>query len=976
MFKENLKNPPKKYRPSPFWSWNERLDPEETRLQVRQMDEVGLGGYFMHARGGLQTEYMSEEWMDNVLAATKEGDSLGMQPWGYDENGWPSGFGSGAVNGLGIRYQQKYLRCEETEEAKNTEATITNIEYQDKNLHFYYEVNPYYVDTLDGEVTDEFLRSTHAKYKENMGGDFTKMKGFFTDEPQISRNGIPWSFIMEKEYKAAYGDDLLPLLPALFYDTHNAKQVRYRFYRLITKLFSHNFFEKIQLWCREQGSALTGHLVLEEGVVGHVFANGACMPHYEFFDIPGMDHLGRSMASVQTDMQLVSVANQLGKKQILSETFALSGWNVSFEELRWIYESQMVRGVNWLCQHLEGYSLRGIRKRDYPASLFRHQPWWKEYKVFNDAMSRIGMLMAEGEINTKLLVLHSVESSWTEMMVNNGAAEDYCRRMNEVMGRLEAQQFNYHLGDSIIMERHGSVEKGKLKIGKMSYSVVVVPPTACFAQNTYNLLKEFKEQGGTLIFVERVPEYIDGTKTDAFLRLAGNCPVVAMEDLTAFIPDGLHNIRLSYKGDRNDTPILVNSRRFSQQGMTMHYLMNPCEITHQVKATVKGGSAAMFNAFEGTEEPAVYIKCGDELNISLTLPSRGSAIIFVYDGDVAQPAKENKKQVQDITHRLKGEWEILSSTPNSLTLDYCDVYFDGQLHGKGVPISDVQEMACNFGRKVNTRLVFPFNLRRLAFKECELVIETPEIFTVKVNGREIKNKVTGTFHDSAFKCIDIYPALVAGINQIELICDFVQSEKVYENIEKSYKFESEKNKLSYDMELEAIYLKGDFGVYTDSPFHSLDKRALRVAGGFYLAERTTTVTHGALCTQGYPFFAGSMTFAKKINLTACEKENALIQFSRLCSNVTEVKVNGTAAGKIMWQPYSLDISNLLREGENEIEITVTGNLRNLLGPFHLEQGECHGVCPRHFFHSSRLWNWGDNADWNDGYCFVEYGLFF
>jgi len=26
------------------------------------------------------------------------------------ENGWPSGFGSGAVNELGLKYQQKYLR--------------------------------------------------------------------------------------------------------------------------------------------------------------------------------------------------------------------------------------------------------------------------------------------------------------------------------------------------------------------------------------------------------------------------------------------------------------------------------------------------------------------------------------------------------------------------------------------------------------------------------------------------------------------------------------------------------------------------------------------------------------------------------------------------------------------------------------------------------------------------------------------------
>ena len=104
--------------------------------------------------------------------------------------------------------------------------------------------------------------------------------------------------------------------------------------------------------------------MLEEDFYEHILANGSCMPCYEFMDIPGMDHLCRGMPSVQTEMQLTSVCNQLGKKQILSETFALCGWNVSFEDLRLLYEHQMVHGVNLLCQHLEGYSLRGIRKRD------------------------------------------------------------------------------------------------------------------------------------------------------------------------------------------------------------------------------------------------------------------------------------------------------------------------------------------------------------------------------------------------------------------------------------------------------------------------------------------------------------------------------------------------------------------------------------------------------------------------------------
>ena len=78
---------PKEYRPIPFWSWNEKLETGETREQIRQMDEAGIGGFFMHARGGLQISYMEDEWFDNVSASVEEGLKRGMRPWAYDENG-------------------------------------------------------------------------------------------------------------------------------------------------------------------------------------------------------------------------------------------------------------------------------------------------------------------------------------------------------------------------------------------------------------------------------------------------------------------------------------------------------------------------------------------------------------------------------------------------------------------------------------------------------------------------------------------------------------------------------------------------------------------------------------------------------------------------------------------------------------------------------------------------------------------------
>jgi hypothetical protein len=125
-----------------------------------------------------------------------------------------------------------------------------------------------------------------------------------------------------------------------------------------------------------------------------------------------MDWLGRPIYDCLTATALGSAAAQLGKKQVLSETFALAGHGVELNDLKRIYEWQMVRGINLLCPHLEGYSLRGIRKRDYPPAMYCQQPWWDDADTFFDSLSRIGMLLTEGKISADTLVIINQTTAW------------------------------------------------------------------------------------------------------------------------------------------------------------------------------------------------------------------------------------------------------------------------------------------------------------------------------------------------------------------------------------------------------------------------------------------------------------------------------------------------------------------------------------------------------------------------------------
>ena len=902
----DFKNVDKKYRPVPFWSWNEKLNVPESLRQTALMDEAGMGGYFMHARGGLQTEYMGEEWFENVSACIDECNKRGMHAWAYDENGWPSGFGGGIVNGKGEKYWQKYLRVRPSD-TDLSDIPDNRIIHNDTKNCFYYEVNPFYVDTLSGEVIADFINEIYVPYYEKFGSSF---EGFFTDEPQISRNGIPWSLTLPEKYKAAYGEDIYPILPLLFKNEEGYEDARIKFWKLVTELFSENFMKQIHDWCFAHNLKFTGHLVLEESLMSQLTSNGACMPHYEYLDIPGMDWLCRPIYPCLTQHQVASTAAQTGRKQVLSETFALCGHNVGHDELKRNYEWMMVRGINLMCQHLEGYSLRGIRKRDYPPAMYTQQPWWADYKVFNDAMSRVGMMLCEGRIEFDTLLMHNMTSAWICFNnADNSGIDKYNAALIDAVNKLEAKHVPFHLGDEILMERHGRVENGKLIIGEMSYSRVVIPEHIRFLDNTEKLLDEFRAAGGV---------------------------VTTVDDITP--------------NDVIDNPEITYTER-AYDGFTLHYFVNSTD--KEQKAIINKGSYA------------IDITTGEKLDFygEYTFPPFGSLVI-IDDGSkhAEKPRLKNLKALD-----LSGEWQVENVSENSLTLDTCTYYFDGELQQENGYILNVASRAYALERDVDIRCEFKVNVEYVPSK-LFLACETPEIFDIKINGKVIDKKDCGFFRDISFRKLDVSGYFNVGENVIETSVHFGQSKEVYENMKKAKIFESEKNKLTYDMEIEAMYLVGDFGVRCDGNFEEIQNDAEFFEGTFTIVKPALEVSLKNIEKQGYPFFSGEITLKKEFVLDStdykflCEKHGV---------NVIRVKVNGQECGKLLWAPYEIDLSDFLKPGVNTVEITLVNNLRNLLGPHHHVGGEIYVVSPASFFDEGCIWNGYHGGYFTGRYSFVH-----
>ncbi|KAF4438396.1 glycoside hydrolase family 2 [Fusarium acutatum] len=89
---EDFLNPPAEYRGAPLWCWNTKLERGRLLRQIDQLAEMGMGGFHIHSRVGLDTPYMGEEFMEHVKASIGAAKAKGVLACLYDEDRWSATF--------------------------------------------------------------------------------------------------------------------------------------------------------------------------------------------------------------------------------------------------------------------------------------------------------------------------------------------------------------------------------------------------------------------------------------------------------------------------------------------------------------------------------------------------------------------------------------------------------------------------------------------------------------------------------------------------------------------------------------------------------------------------------------------------------------------------------------------------------------------------------------------------------------------
>ncbi|MBR2950972.1 MAG: hypothetical protein IKC46_14140 [Lachnospiraceae bacterium] len=975
-------NPDSRFRGAPFWAWNTTLDKDQIRRQIGYLKEMGMGGFHMHSRTGMNTAYMSEEFLDMAAFCVEEARKNGMYAYLYDEDRWPSGAAGGHVT-KDEQYRARFLVLtpvsneDRVQGAKNysssahaaasgngrlvaayrielTNGYLTGYERLDitKELpadswYVYLETtaeNPWYnnqtyVDTLNPEAIKRFVEETHVKYKEKLGEDFGGIvPSIFTDEPQFSHKTmlgkaddkadvvLPYTESFEETYVNLYGESFFDRLPEIIWELPEGQghTVRYRYHNALAEQFASAFADTVGSWCKENGIKLTGHMMEEPTLTSQTAALGEAMRSYRSFQYPGIDMLC-DWREYTTAKQAQSASHQYGCGGVLSELYGVTNWDFDFRRHKLQGDWQAALGITLRVPHLSWMSMEGEAKRDYPASIFYQSPWYKEYKQIEDHYARINTVLMNGTPDVKIGVIHPIESFWMHF----GPSEQ-TGAIREVMEKHFAELTDWLLFDhldfdfiseSLLPEQYHETEGKTFGIGQMNYDVVLVPACETIRATTLEALQAFAKKGGKVIVIGEIPTCLDGEINEKAASLADVAQQIPFEKtaISAAL-EAFRGISVRNEKGQEAASWLCQSRKVD-------------------------GDDWLFIA-NGREQKNADIPWNEEL----TVRKSGKWNVYLYNtmnGTVAVPEVVYKNAATDV---ILDAWEH-----DSFLLRFVP---------EGKEISVAVNGEAKAPRAVSTKIL----------KQPEgFALSEPNVLLLdqmewRLDGGQWQERNETLLADDEIRGILGYPQRMEAVAQPWTIekkapehlveCRYIIRSEIdvnsaYLALEKKDDWEVSVNGNAVCMEdcgyfvdecirkvaLPAmaageneIVVKVPYGEKTDLEWcYLLGEFGVRVEGDdACLTESPAKLFYGDYSYQGLPFYAGNVEY--QFTITTEEGRYGLC-ISKFRNPLLKVFVDGRDCGAIIGAPYTADLG-VLSAGEHKVTVCAYGNRVNAFGQVH------------------------------------------
>jgi len=817
-------DPPREYSTGPLWTWNDLLTEEQVILTLRDLAGQKVRQVWVHPQPGLMTPYLSPDWFRLWKAALREAKALDMNIWMYDENSYPSGFAGGYVpeampesRGRGLQLREEArpgkLPADVLAVFRLTESGAANVTADARagkplpegkyltatavrSPNTAWHAGRCYVDLIYPGVTQKFIEITLEPYRREVGEEFGKhIPGVFTDEPHIlPAGGLPWTDDLPQQFQKRWGYSLVDHLPSLARPIGDWRRVRHNYFQVLLDLYVERWAKPYFEYCQRHGLELTGHYLEHEWPRLLVSPDFMALEAWEHR--PGIDILmnqyqelpNAQFGNARVVKEIGSVANQLGRRRTLSETYAGSGHEIRFEEMKRQGDWQYALGLNTLNECLSHVTIRGVRKGNWPRSLSYHNPWWEAYHVLEQYFTRLSAAMSHGQQLNPVLLLEPTTTAW--MYQNEKHLDQIGTQFQALVMGLERAQVEYDLGSEDLIARRGSADGPWLVVGQRRYRVIVLPPlTENLDARTMELLAACLNAGATVLCGGPPPQRIDGQDSARALELSKlpgwkqlDAPALPAA-LLAQASDGFAIHR-----DVDDRGLLFHHRRQLDDGQLL-FLVNT-SIDGPSRGSVRSPARGVeqWCLESGRVVPYRFAPTDRGVEARFELAPCGSLLLFL-SNDPKPPAPEAPSRVVRLDPVSAPKVRRLED--NVLVLDYLDLLTRGQtdksIHCReatrrlftrngfaGNPWFEAVQFADEHIRKKfppesGFEATYRFTIVERVPSRLQLVLERPDLYqTITCNGAAVTPISGSWWLDRSFGRIDIRAAARVGENAITI----------------------------------------------------------------------------------------------------------------------------------------------------------------------------------------------------------------
>lgn len=477
-------DPPRDFSPMPFWFWNGKMEGPIIQQEIRDMVDQHIYGAFLHARDGLQTPYLSEDWFKAFGAGLEQSKKSGFEFNFVDEYDWPSGEarnvwmagnhqsevlarrpdlrmktlayeakivdGPQAVDLPIAAESQAIVAARWLGQSQIDAATLTLLDAsaaKDGHLQWtapagqwvvvQFSLKPAmgvdggFVDLMNPETTKLYFSLVYGEYHKRFAQYFGDTIHYsFSDHEGDYGYRIAWTPRLFSAFNQRTGYDLRKMLPLLIYrGGDQTTKVRTDYLATVTDQYGTTFWQGITKSAAALGIGRTGH-AWEESLQWAAALEGSLFTVERGLNPVGVDSLfdwGRGPLNFKLAQ---SVADYEGRR-FACENQGVQGTDsyLDLEGIRKGTNGIAASGVNLFIPHAFNYDRS---RANYPPD-WLHQPYWPYFHTYADYTRRLSYMNADSLHETNVLLYYPITTMWADTAPLFSGQADY-----QLIGRPEA----------------------------------------------------------------------------------------------------------------------------------------------------------------------------------------------------------------------------------------------------------------------------------------------------------------------------------------------------------------------------------------------------------------------------------------------------------------------------------------------------------------------------------------------------------